>query len=146
MKALSRRGFLQSTLGISAGFCLAGCGGSDAEPGRVVPAPASRAERIAQALAASTRYLIGVQAGDGAWRSELKGPFKDGGSLTPLIVHALHVSQAGPPARAAWQKGADYLAALARPDGTIDPGPYGLSYPVYTAALSALALTESDQP
>src|SRR5439155_12987775 len=77
----------------------------------------------------------------GAWRSELKGPFKDGGSLTPLAVHALHVSAAAD-GTAACHKGAAYLAKMARPDGTIDTGPHGLSYPVYTAALAVRVLSE----
>jgi len=152
MKVYSRRCFLQGTLGMAPGLCLTGCGsptsephGSGTSPKQAEPSPTSRTKRVDQALTLAARYLIGQQLADGAWRSELKGPFKDGGSLTPLAVHALHVSPPNEAVLAAGSKGADYLAAMVQPDGTIDPGPFGLSYPVYTAALSVLTLSETAQ-
>jgi squalene-hopene/tetraprenyl-beta-curcumene cyclase len=63
--------------------------------------------------------------------------------LTPLVLHVLNAFSDGEAAAFA-RKGEDYLASLTRPDGTIDPGPAGLSYPAYTAALTVLAFGRPD--
>jgi len=115
---------------------LAGC----ASGGRREPEPPGRAERIDRALAAAGRFLAGRQAPDGAWRSEQYAPFRDGTALTPLVLVAL-APPAGAEAGPAYDRGVGYLAALARPDGTIAEGPDGLSYPVYTAALAVTVLS-----
>src|SRR6267378_2016859 len=52
------------------------------------------------------------------------------------IDRSLHVSPAAHDIQAGCRKGAAYLAKMAQADGTIDAGPHGLSYPVYTAALA----------
>jgi squalene-hopene/tetraprenyl-beta-curcumene cyclase len=122
----------------------AGCGhragGPDvAAPGD--PPVSARPRRIDRTLSAAARYLLAQQAADGAWRSETYGAFKDGGSLTPLVLHALLASPPSPKLESACRKGTAYLASMARPDGTIDEGPYGLSYPVYTAALAVAVLS-----
>jgi len=93
------------------------------------------------ALAAASRFLIEHQDADGAWRSDTYGVFKDGPSLTPLVLETLLGLPRTEKLDAAWGKGAAYLARLVREDGTIDEGPRGLSYPVYTAVFSALALS-----
>ena len=42
--------------------------------------------------------------------------------------------------------GADYLLARVRADGSIDDGPIGMIYPVYTASAAVIALTYLDFP
>src|SRR5262249_23032995 len=85
-----------------------------------------------------------------AWRSDFYGPLKDGPSLTPLVVTSLRLAgpyvERTPLHESAKKKGMDYLAALARPDGTIDEGPHGLSQPVDTAALAGVPrIAEGDR-
>ena len=91
-------------------------------------------------LAAAVRFLCARQSPDGAWRSDTYGTFKDGDTLTPLVLHTLlGVDDAEGLARV--RHGAAYLAAMTRPDGTIDEGRFGLNYPVYTAALTVSVLS-----
>jgi squalene-hopene/tetraprenyl-beta-curcumene cyclase len=93
--------------------------------------------------------LIDRQDADGAWRSDTYGVFKDGPSLTPLVLETLLLHRGVDTPRspasirldAACQKGAAYLDRLVRADGTIDEGPHGLSYPVYTAVFAVRALS-----
>jgi squalene-hopene/tetraprenyl-beta-curcumene cyclase len=51
-----------------------------------------------------------------------------------------------PGAEEARRRGAAYLAGRVRDDGSIDDGPTGMVYPVYTAAASAIALTRVPTP
>lgn len=141
----NRRSFLAAALSSTVAW-LSGCDSPRRERADTLPEPrdpptGSRNERIDRSLSAAARYLVHQQSTDGAWRSELKGPFKDGGSLTPLAVYALHVAAVAD-SMSACHKGAAYLAKRAQPDGTIDAGPHGLSYPVYTAALAVRVLSE----
>jgi squalene-hopene/tetraprenyl-beta-curcumene cyclase len=94
-------------------------------------------------LAAAVRFLLDRQSPDGAWRSDTYGAFKEGDALTPLVLHSLQAVPADAAVRAAIWKGTAFLAALAEPGGGIDGGPYGLNYPVYTAALTVLALSRA---
>src|SRR5208337_3289260 len=110
---------------------LAGC----SEP-RKLPAP-PYSERIDQALASATRFLLAQQSAPGVFVSDVYANFKDGDALTPLVVQALHAAGAS-------VKGADYLAAMVKADGTIDPGPNGLHYPAYTASLAVAVLSPSE--
>lgn len=89
-------------------------------------------------LTAGVAYLVRHQSPDGAWRSDEYATFKDGTALTPLVLCSLLDADAAPDARG---RAAAWLAAKADPDGTIDDGPDGLPYPVYTAALAAVALS-----
>jgi hypothetical protein len=126
----------------SAAACLSGF---NAQPDAAGPPASGRAEAIDRALVAAARFLVARQSADGAWRSDLYGPFKDGAALTPLVVQAL---QAVPPSAgrdAACRRGIAYLAAFAQADGSIEPGPHGFSYPVYTAA-GAVALLSGEGP
>ena len=100
-------------------------------------------ERWDGALVAAARFLIDHQDADGAWRSDTYGVFKDGPSLTPLVLETLLGLPSTEQTKTACRKGAEYLAGLVRADGTIDEGPRGLSYPVYTAAYSVRALSHS---
>lgn len=45
--------------------------------------------RIEESIGAAVKFLTTRQAQDGAWRSEIYGPFKDGSSLTSLIAATL---------------------------------------------------------
>jgi hypothetical protein len=101
-----------------------------------------------QALAAGVAYLLEAQSPDGSWRSDVYATFKDGLALTPLVLRALQDAAAAGvdplgsgPAR---RKGIEFLARLVKPDGTIDPGPDGIDYPIYTASLTLKALTHPD--
>jgi hypothetical protein len=100
---------------------------------------APSAAEIDRALAAAVCYLEGRQSPDGAWRSDIYGVFRGGDALTPLVLHALHECGG---AEDSLRRGAEYLAGMARPDGTIDTGPWGLSYPAYTAALAVGVLAQ----
>jgi squalene-hopene/tetraprenyl-beta-curcumene cyclase len=109
---------------------------------RVFSAPEpARVERIDKALSAASDYLLKLQSDDGAWHSDHYGPFKEGPSLTPLVLRTL-LSTASKAAEARYRKGAAYLAAQVRSDGTIDPGPHGLDYPVYTSAGAVQVLSQ----
>src|SRR5438128_3396340 len=100
-------------------------------------------DRRDRALEAAAKYLIDHQDADGAWRSDVYGIFKDGPSLTPLVLETLLALPSSTRSEAACQKGAAYLARLVRPDGTIDEGPHGLSYPVYTAVFAVRGLSRT---
>jgi hypothetical protein len=97
--------------------------------------------RVDRALGDALRSLIDAQSPDGAWRSSTYGVFKDGLSLTPLVLKALTFGPDVPGSAAARRRGADYLIARVRADGSIDGGPFGMTYPVYTASATAIALT-----
>jgi hypothetical protein len=119
---------------------LVGCGGTPTPP-----APPPPINPIHRALDRAAHFLIQQQDKDGAWRSDLYGTLKDGPSLTPLVLRSLvcadvYLDQTSFD-RSARKKGLDYLAAMARPDGTIDEGPHVLSQPVYTAALTVSVLS-----
>jgi hypothetical protein len=103
-----------------------------------------RVQRIDRSLSAAAAYLIDIQSKDGAWRSDTYGPLKDGAALTPWVLHALSGSPPTPHLKAVYEKGVDYLGGLARSDGTIDEGEFGLSYPVYTAAGAVMVLSKSE--
>ncbi len=103
------------------------------------------AHAIDRSLALAARWLLGRQAPDGAWRSETYGVFKEGDALTPLAVNML-LDCDDEAVMGAARRGADYLAAMARADGSIIPGPHGLAYPVYTAALAVRALCRLGGP
>lgn len=109
-----------------------------------IPAPRPVTRKPAsEALAQGVAYLIAQQSADGAWRSDVYATFKDGTALTPFAVVALQEAlDAGvrtPAVEAAIGKGVAWLAKLSRKDGTIDPGPDGLDYPLYTSTLAIKA-------
>src|SRR5437899_6618172 len=136
MPARSRAWIFLLLLWIPLSLSAQGCGGARSDsPCRVVPV--SQQERLDRALALAATYLTDKQDADGAWRSDTYGVFKDGPSLTPLVVDTLLRSGSSE----ACDKGAAYLAALVKADGAIDGGPHGLSYPLYTSALAVRFLT-----
>jgi squalene-hopene/tetraprenyl-beta-curcumene cyclase len=101
-----------------------------------------RLERIGHALASAEHYLIGRQNADGTWRSDTYGVFKDGPSLTPLVLDTLLRSGSSDECHVACGKAAAYLAAMVHADRTINGGPNGLSYPLYTSALAIRVLSQ----
>jgi squalene-hopene/tetraprenyl-beta-curcumene cyclase len=104
------------------------------------PALTGLAAKIDGSLRSAAKFLTGHQAQDGAWRSETYGTHRDGPSLTPLVAEALmHVDGDEPVAARA--KAADYLAGMLRADGSLDPGPVGWTYPVYTSAKTVVLLS-----
>ena len=127
---------------------------------RVAPVREEDLQADQKREAARTRgvaFLIAQQSPDGAWRSDIYATFKDGPSLTPLVVCALQeaalasaynpgcslVDPNAPhsPEAVARRKGSEYLAKMVTSGGTIDAGESGLDYPVYTAALAVRALS-----
>src|SRR5439155_10579942 len=103
--------------------------------------PAGPTAAADAALARGREYLLLAQSKDGAWRSEKYSSFRDGPSLTPLVLLALEGGRASPEMNTAFTRGTDYLVGQVRPDGTIDAGQFGLSYPVYAAALATRLLS-----
>jgi hypothetical protein len=103
-------------------------------------------DRVDQAIADATRALIAAQSPDGAWRSKTYGAFKDGISLTPSVLKAIVYAPDIEGADLARHRGASYLAARVRADGSIDDGPFGMLYPVYAESASAIALSKVGVP
>jgi squalene-hopene/tetraprenyl-beta-curcumene cyclase len=109
---------------------------------RAAEADQARLEQIDRALARAAIYLMKHQDADGAWRSEIYGPFKDGGSLTPLVLNTLQSTPASRPHDVSYRRGVAYLTGLVKADGSIDAGKFGLSYPVYTSAGAVVLLSQ----
>jgi squalene-hopene/tetraprenyl-beta-curcumene cyclase len=93
-------------------------------------------------------FLLKQQWPDGAWRSDVYATFKDGTALTPLVVVALQDAAdaqfSSIPSADARKKAVAWLAKFVKEDGTIDPGPDGFDYPIYTAALTVKALSHPE--
>ena len=133
-----RYGFC-SLLLVAAGAGLIGCQG-DPRPTAELPA-LTRAERVDRALGEGAAFLLRGQSADGAWRSDTYPQFKDGTSLTPLVVNTLLALPPSGEIEAAARKGAAYLAGLVHPGSKEDATPADLPYPVYTAAGAVIALS-----
>ena len=102
--------------------------------------------QVDRALDAAIRFLISSQSPDGAWRSPTYGVFKDGLSLTPIVLKAVTFGPDVAGSASARRRGAEYLVARVRADASIDDGPIGMIYPVYTASAAVIALTHLDFP
>jgi squalene-hopene/tetraprenyl-beta-curcumene cyclase len=102
--------------------------------------------RVDRALGAAMQSLVDGQSADGAWRSPTYGVFKDGLSLSAIVLKAVTFGPSIAGSTTARRRGADYLIARVRPDGSIDGGPFGMTYPVYTASAAVIALTQLDDP
>jgi hypothetical protein len=86
--------------------------------------------QIDAALVAASRFLVSAQSPDGAWRSTVYGPYRDGPSLTPYVLTALHLSGRDAAARESFEQGRRYVMRL----GLAGDGRANLATPVYTAA------------
>src|SRR5262245_35897319 len=106
----SRRAFVVTMCGVLLGSYAAFTPSTPAGP--IVAAGA--------ALARGRQYLLLAQAKDGAWRSEKYSSFRDGPSLTPLVLLALEAGRSSSETNTAFTRGTDYLVGLVRSDGTID--------------------------
>jgi squalene-hopene/tetraprenyl-beta-curcumene cyclase len=100
---------------------------------------------IDRSLSVAASFLIGQQGQDDLWRPETYGVFKDGTSLTPLVLRALRRTPTSQKLELALRKGTECLVRMVQADGSIDAGPQGLNYPVYTAANAVIVLSESGQ-
>lgn len=96
--------------------------------------------RVDAALRSGSSFLSRAQKEDGSWRSAHYASFRDGYSLTPLAVKALWFGPPSPEAERSVAAGLDFLSGLVDEEGNVVPGEEGLPYPVYSAALSAVAL------
>jgi hypothetical protein len=119
-------------------IAVVGCGGRFTA---VIPPPPPPTAK--PGLAGGVKYLVAHQSEDGTWRSDVYATFEDGTALTPLVLCSL-LDAGGDESREARKKAAAWLAKKAKPDGTIDEGPDGLPYPVYTAACSVIALSHDE--
>jgi hypothetical protein len=118
---------------IAAGLALALALGAACR--RAEPPPPTRLARIDAALARAGAFLTGQQADDGAWRSRTYAAFKDGWSLTPLVLLALRFTSADAAGGEAHRRGVEHLVTL--PVGERGDA---LRYPLYSLALGALVL------
>jgi hypothetical protein len=138
-------------------FCLCGVAAVGVVVSRVGPASvapeleflgkppaAPPADPMAAGHMHGAGYLLKHQSADGAWRSDVYATFKDGTALTPLVLCALQDAETFADSKQARRKASDWLARRAKPDGTLNEGPDGLPYPVYTAALSVIALSHPE--
>jgi squalene-hopene/tetraprenyl-beta-curcumene cyclase len=104
-------------------------------------------KRIDAAMASAAEFLVSRQSADGAWRSDVYGPFNQGDALTATVLAALlDTSGAGARERPdqAIDKATQYLVAMVGRDGAIQPPEHGISYPVYIAAGAVSALARQD--
>jgi len=117
---LTRRQFASGCCGFVAANLSRGRLGRGDERPRLI-------ERIDEAVGRAVGFLAGKQAADGAWRSEVYGPLRDGPSLTAFITATLVKINDSPAIEPTLGKAIDYLAL-------IGPEAGGVTYPVYAAA------------
>jgi len=99
-------------------------------------------QRIDLSLERAASALVERQSSDGAWRSDVYGALGDGLALTPSVLKAcLYVPVSGMDEAAA--RGLEWLVSRVDVEGRVDAGEHGLGYPVYTAALATIALTQA---
>ena len=90
--------------------------------------------------------MLTRQSADGAWRSRTYGVFRDGPTLTPHVLNALHfMPHGGERGKVHFRKGMEYLSRLASDSASIDLVKLKLNYPVLTAAGFCRLLQLSEQ-
>ncbi|MGE0491494.1 MAG: prenyltransferase/squalene oxidase repeat-containing protein [Vulcanimicrobiota bacterium] len=115
---------LLACLALAFGLALAGC---------------QKESALDAALRKSLAYLAGQQSEDGGWRSKVTEPFKDGPSLTPVVLKAFVFAPpelAGP--ASIRERGQAYLTGL---------GPEqfeALPFPVYSLSMAVAVMPASD--
>ena len=97
-------------------------------------------DKINVSLAGAARFLSKQQSTDGAWRSDVYAPFKEGDALTPCVLMALTALPREQQPADCLRRGRAYLESLVGADGAIAPPRYGVAYPVYTAAGALISL------
>jgi hypothetical protein len=127
---------------VAISFAAIGCTGQLPSPITSV-VPDDDYQFAMMATARGKVWLADHRGRDGVWRSDVYSAFRDGPSLTPLVLLALE--EMGDPGRPdpIIADGCDYLTKMVQPDGTIDGGKDGINYPVYTAALAVRVLSGS---
>ncbi len=108
--------------------------------------PPSFASRIDASLNSAAEYLVGKQHRDGSWRSETYGIFKDGTALTPFVANAVFFLPDSPAGtKRSFNQAVRYTVRLVDKKGFVKAGPFGLDFPVLTAASACRILELADQ-
>ena len=102
--------------------------------------PAPLPDRIDAALSRAGSYLVARQGPDGSIRSEMYPFFRDGYSLTPLVLAALFALPDDGAHAAAYARGVDFLATIVGPDGKLRDDLHAPRYPLYSMAIGVLVL------
>ena len=127
-------------------FALAGVVGCKSPPPPTPKAPPLIAE-IDAALQKGANFLLSVQGKDGGWHSKQYPFFKDGRPLSPIILSSLYFAPPDKKTQEAYRKGSQFVASLIAEDGSLNVGPHGLVYPVYSLAGAILVLsTPENEP
>ena len=96
--------------------------------------------RIDASVAKAVGFLASKQSPDGAWRSEVYAPFKEGDALTPLLLTALLSLPLDDVSSAPCERGIAYLKTLSQRTFANEEGLKSLAYPVYSGASTVIAL------
>lgn len=96
--------------------------------------------RIERAIALGADFLVREQQPDGLWKSRTYGLLKDGTALTPLVLGSLPKSKSTEAAR---RSGLAVLNSWVNTESRVIRIRRPLESPVYTAALSVVALHDS---
>lgn len=97
-------------------------------------------EKLDASLKHAAAFLKERQSADGAWRSDVYAPFREGDALTPIVLVALQLLPNEQRPTDSVERGLDYLQKLVGEDGSILPPRPGIAYPVYMAAGAILAM------
>jgi len=82
-------------------------------------------------------YLVSTQSHDGAWRSDVRGAFREGDALTPLVLRALREIPEDLQPRGTIGRGLNWMRYLARRVEAA-PEPWSeVRYPLFTACHAA---------
>jgi squalene-hopene/tetraprenyl-beta-curcumene cyclase len=104
------------------------------------------AKRLTETWVKAAEWLVGQQAGDGAWKMGPPGNQMSSPSYTGLILTAL--ANAPKDIRAKFKepmdKAAAFILSKANPDGSFGEGPTGGFLKTYTTAISMMALSSVD--
>ena len=99
--------------------------------------------KIDASVAKAVKFLASKQSPDGAWRSDVYAPFKEGDALTPLVMTALLPLPIDDDTSEPCERGMKYLAELSKRTFENKDGLKSLAYPVYTAANTTIALHQN---
>ncbi len=116
----------------------------------ILPGSSARADtdlelvaRIDGAVIKAVRFLASKQSPDGAWRSDVYAPFKEGDALTPLVMTALLPLPINDDTEAICERGQRYLVELSKRTFENEGGLKSLAYPVYTGANTTIAFHQN---